>query len=114
PADPRETMTVFVRTKQQNDAVVPAIATLVADLRQHVRDYGTLAQVPAAAVGNVRNDMYLTSESLRLLKVKLDADATRNVAEFKREIDRATKFIPLWVKVAVAIATFTQSGMNFV
>ncbi len=36
--------------------------------------------------------------------VKLDADAKRNVTEFKKEIDNSTKFIPLWVKVAVAIA----------
>ena len=27
-----------------------------------------------------------------------------NLAEFKKEIDSSTKFIPLWVKVAVAIA----------
>jgi PiT family inorganic phosphate transporter len=63
--------------------------------------------VPAAAVKNVRNDMYLTSESFRALDkstVKLDGDAKRNVTAFKKQIDDATKFIPLWVKVAVAIA----------
>ena len=32
------------------------------------------------------------------------ADTTKNVAEFKQEIDAATKFIPLWVEVAIAIA----------
>jgi PiT family inorganic phosphate transporter len=63
--------------------------------------------VPAAAVKNVRNDMYLTSESLRSLdksSLKLDADTKKNLSEFKREIDNSTKFIPLWVKIAVAIA----------
>jgi PiT family inorganic phosphate transporter len=36
--------------------------------------------------------------------VKLDADAKANLKAFQTQIDNATKFIPLWVKVAVAIA----------
>jgi PiT family inorganic phosphate transporter len=107
PADPRAVLAQYVRTKQMNDTVVPAVAALVSDIGQQVREYGTLARVPAAAVKNVRNDMYLTSEALRFLDkspVEFDASTKANVVEFKREIDNATKFIPLWVKVAVAIA----------
>jgi PiT family inorganic phosphate transporter len=107
PTDPRAVLTQYVRTKQVNDSVVPAVAALVGDIGAQVKEYGTLSQVPAAAVKNVRNDMYLTSESLRALDkstVKFNADAKRNIAAFKKEIDDATKFIPLWVKVAVAIA----------
>jgi inorganic phosphate transporter, PiT family len=52
--------------------------------------------------------MYLASESIRSLekddKVVLDADARNNLKAFKKQIDAATKFIPLWVKIAVAIA----------
>jgi PiT family inorganic phosphate transporter len=107
PADPRAVLTEYVRTKKMNDTVVPAVAALVGDIGQQVRDSGTLAQVPAAAVGNVRNDMYLTSEALRAFSkggVKFEPETQKNVAAFKSEIDNATKFIPLWVKVAVAIA----------
>jgi PiT family inorganic phosphate transporter len=107
PADPRAVLTQYVRTKELNDTVVPAVAALVGDIGQQVREYKSLALVPAAAVKNVRNDMYLTSEALRFLDkstVKLDATTKANVTEFKKEIDRSTKFIPLWVKVAVAIA----------
>ena len=64
--------------------------------------------MPAVAVPNVRNDMYLASETIRLFlkdkQVALDAVAAKNLKTFKSEIDAATKFIPLWVKVAVAIA----------
>lgn len=107
PADPRGVLAQYVRTKKLDDTVVPSIAALVGDIGQQVKEYGTLANVPAAAVKNVRNDMYLTSESLRALEkssVSLSADAKKNLAAFKKEIDDATKFIPLWVKVAVAIA----------
>jgi len=107
PDDPHSVLTEYVRTRQLNTEVVPAIAAMVGDIGRQVKDYGTLAQVPAAAVKNVRNDMYLTSESLRALDkstATLSADAKANAAAFKKEIDSATKFIPLWVKVAVAIA----------
>ena len=107
PAEPRKVLTEYVRSKEVNDQVVPAVAALVGDIGEQVKQYGTLAQVPAAAVKNVRNDMYLTSESLRALDkstVKFDGDTKKNVTAFKKQIDDATKFIPLWVKIAVAIA----------
>jgi PiT family inorganic phosphate transporter len=52
--------------------------------------------------------MYLTSEAIRLMqKAKspaFDADTNTNLSAYKKHLDSATKFIPLWVKVAVAIA----------
>ena len=52
--------------------------------------------------------MYLVSEALRLIqKSGKPAFATADVAvlkNYKGHIDRATRFIPLWVKVAVALA----------
>jgi PiT family inorganic phosphate transporter len=73
-----------------------------------VSEYGTFAQVPAAAVGNTRNDMYLVSEAIRfLMKDKendLSKDDVAKLSAYKKSLDAATKFIPLWVKVAVAIA----------
>ncbi len=108
PSDPRAVLTEYVRTKALNDSVVPAVSALVGSIGQQVKAYGTFTKVPAADVKNVRNDMYLTSEAINALtksgKVNFDADAKKNLAEFKKEIDGATKFIPLWVKVAVAIA----------
>ncbi len=107
PADARAALTEYVRTRQVTPEVVPAVAALVGDIGAKVKQYGTLAGLPASNVSNIRNDMYLTSESLRSLdksSVKFNADTRRNMGEFKKEIDDATKFIPLWVKIAVAIA----------
>jgi len=108
PGDPRKTLSDYVRTKQITPEVVPALAAVAGSIGDQIKTHGSLAKVPAAAVSNVRNDMYLASEAIRFLErepsVKLDADTGKNVKAFKKEIDDATKFIPLWVKVAVAIA----------
>ncbi len=88
--------------------VVPALAAIAGSIGAQVKEHGSLAKVPAAAVANVRNDMYLASEAIRFLDksdgAKLDTDSKANLKAFKAEIDAGTKFIPLWVKVAVAIA----------
>ena len=69
--------------------------------------YKELKSVPAQDQTNVRNDMYLTSEALRLM-VKSHNPALRAetaaLKNYKSKLDKATKFIPDWVKVAVALA----------
>jgi PiT family inorganic phosphate transporter len=108
PADARRVVSDYVRTKTLASDVVPALAALTGSIGQQVREHGSLARVPADAVANVRNDMYLVSEAIRFLDkdpgAKLDADTRANLKAFKKQIDDATKFIPLWVKVAVAVA----------
>jgi PiT family inorganic phosphate transporter len=108
PADARAALTEYVRTKELKPEVLPALAAIIGSIGAQVKQHGSLAKVPAAAVSNVRNEMYIASESIRFLekndKVTLDADARNNLKAFKKQIDAATKFIPLWVKVAVAIA----------
>jgi PiT family inorganic phosphate transporter len=108
PADPRATISDFVRTKEYKPEVTPALAELVAAIGRQVKEHGSLARIPMEAVANVRNDMYLASEAIRFLEkseaVKFDDDAKDYLKAFKKEIDDSTKFIPLWVKVAVAIA----------
>ena len=108
PADPRAVLSEYVRTRAVTPQVVAALAALAGSIGDQVKQHGSLRQVPAAAVANVRNDMYLMSEAIRFLgknkAVAFDADTKANLQAFKKLIDEATKFIPLWVKVAVAIA----------
>jgi PiT family inorganic phosphate transporter len=111
PADPsaRGALSTYIRTHAYNDNVVPALAALTGSIAAQIKSSGTFANVPAVSVTNVRNDMYLTSEAVRVFDKdshapKLDPDTRANLDAFKRQIDAATKFIPLWVKVAVAIA----------
>ncbi|WP_455925154.1 inorganic phosphate transporter [Pseudomonas putida] len=106
--DPRVILTDYIRNKQATPELVPALGAIAGLIGNEVSAYGSLTAIPAAAVGNVRNDMYLTSEAIRLMdkdKVgQFDADTQAKVTQFKTQIDSATRFIPLWVKVAVAIA----------
>jgi PiT family inorganic phosphate transporter len=108
PSDPRKNLSDYVRTKDFNPEVVPSLAAVIGGIGAQVKEYGTMARVPAERVNNVRNDMYLAAETIRFLDKNkqgdLPADAQANLKAFKKLIDDATKFIPVWVKVAVAIA----------
>jgi PiT family inorganic phosphate transporter len=88
--------------------VLDALASMSGSVGVEVRDYGALAKVPPTSVTNVRNDMYLMSEAIRNLEkssaMKFDAQTKGNLVAFRKQIDDATKFIPLWVKVAVSVA----------
>jgi PiT family inorganic phosphate transporter len=105
----RGVLETFVRTRQYQPQVAVALADLSGMIGTEVKQDGSsLAHVPAGAVNNVRNDMYLTSEAIRIAQTKPafqpSAEARANLKAFKQGIDAATKFIPPWVKVAVAIA----------
>ncbi len=108
PADAHAALEEYIRTRTVAATTLPALASLAREISGHVTGYGSLDKVPAGAVHNVRNEMYLASETIRLLKKKgnsgLDADAIKSLGDFQKELDAATKFIPTWVKVAVAIA----------
>src|SRR5882672_3334012 len=106
--DPRPAVTLYVSQRHITEGTYPSLAVLVKEISAEVDQYGTLAKVPAEAVGNTRNDMYLASEAIRfLMKDKengLTKDDVAALNSYKKSLDSATKFIPTWVKIAVAIA----------
>ncbi len=106
--NPRPAVTQYVAAHQINEGTFPSLAVLVTDISKQVNEYGSLAKFPAEAVGNTRNDMYLVSEALRFLakdkEAELNGDEVKTLNAYKGSLDSATKFIPTWVKIAVAIA----------
>ncbi|MBC3956544.1 inorganic phosphate transporter [Pseudomonas triticifolii] len=108
PADSRQTLSQYLVSKQATPELIPALAVMTGMIGNEVRSYGSLSKVPAEAVTNVRNDMYLTSETIRLMEKNkvghFDADTLSKLEAFKKQIDDATRFIPTWVKIVVAIA----------
>jgi inorganic phosphate transporter, PiT family len=106
--DPRPKVTEFVSQHQLNEGTYPSLAALVKDVGDQVQKYGSLNKVPATVVGNTRNDMYLTSEAIRFLMKDKQSDLSKEdiqtLVAYKDSLDSATKFIPNWVKIAVALA----------
>jgi len=78
------------------------------DLSQRVAGYGALSNVPAQAAPNVRNDMYLVLDATRMIvadkQSRLSGPEKDALADYQKRLERGTRFIPLWVKVAVALA----------
>jgi PiT family inorganic phosphate transporter len=108
PADPHAAAIEIVRTRSISPQTVPAIAALSGSIAAEVQTFGSLAKVPANDMVNIRNNMYLVSESLRYLSksktIAVSPADQKTLAEYKKELDASTRFIPTWVKVAVAIA----------
>ena len=106
--DPRPAVTAYVAEHKISEGTYPSLAVLVQDVGDQVQKYGSLNKVPAEVVGNTRNDMYLTSEAIRFLMKDNANDLNKEeigiLNAYKGSLDSATKFIPTWVKVAVAIA----------
>ena len=106
--DPREDVTAYIRTKEFKPNTMLALRTLVNGVGTEMAIFKELSKVPHERVRNFRNDMYLVSEALRLMQKtgtpKLAAADVAVLANYKTHIDKATRFIPLWVKVAVALA----------
>ena len=84
-----------------------ALQRMVVVIRDEAVSYGSLGNVPQNMQANVRNQMYLVSESLRLLPKygphMSEADL-QPLINYKGFLDKSTKYVPSWVKVAVALA----------
>jgi PiT family inorganic phosphate transporter len=106
-ADARATVTDYIRTKQMQPDTILALRELVEDTDHEVALYKEFKAVPPQEQANVRNDMYVASEALRLMdksNAGFTADEKAALKNYKSKVDNATKFIPSWVKVAVALA----------
>ena len=114
--DARTEVTDYIRTKQLQPDTILALRELVEDLNHEVALYKVFKSVPAQDQANVRNDMYVAGEAIRLLQ-KSDANLVKEkkqpvfdkaesaaLGNYKSKVDKATRFIPDWVKVAVALA----------
>jgi inorganic phosphate transporter, PiT family len=98
----------FVANHNFKPTTMLALRQNVNDIENEVTRYGALSKVPADMQANVRNQMYLVSEALRVMPkyshAKFSADDTKVFSNYRGFLDHSTKFIPTWVKVAVALA----------
>ena len=106
--DAHVVVTNYIRTKQLQPDTIPALSQLVDELNHELAVYKTFNSVPAQDQTTVRNDMYVASEALRLMTQAHDsvfsAEESADLKSYRGMLDKNTKFIPDWVKVAVALA----------
>jgi len=89
------------------DRTFAGIGTKCREISEILTGKTELKQLSPDQRRTLRSDLYLTSEGLgKLIKQKKLTDATeqKSVADLKKHMDKLTKFIPTWVKVAVALA----------
>ncbi|UVO49312.1 inorganic phosphate transporter [Sphingomonas sp. SUN019] len=109
---PEQARAVLTRALERREPNTPqaygAIVAVSRNLATQVDGYGSLSKVPAEATPNIRNDMYLVLDATRLIVkaepprfAKTDLTALK---DYQGRLEAGTRFIPLWVKVAVAIA----------
>ncbi|MFP5236160.1 MAG: inorganic phosphate transporter [Acidobacteriota bacterium] len=108
PADSRTAVTDYIRTGQLAPETIPALAMLIQDGERELRQYHEYKAIPAQDQSRVRNDMYIAGKALdEMHKEHAPAFARGDWAaleKYKAQVDKATKYIPDWVKVAVALA----------
>jgi PiT family inorganic phosphate transporter len=102
----RQTVGLALRAKKLDSPNVFAALNVVSgDVVHQVQSYGTLRQVPAHITPNLRNDMYLTSEAIRLLPPATFSAAQNDALKiYATDLQHGTRYIPLWVKICVAFA----------
>jgi PiT family inorganic phosphate transporter len=98
-----------VRTKKiDSPETSAALAALSADVAQRVSSYGSLTKVPVEGAAQLRSDMYTISEAAGLaLKSSAPAPTEAESAAYKElqtQVKASTRYIPDWVKIAVAFA----------
>jgi PiT family inorganic phosphate transporter len=111
PTAPAAELQHFISTRQYSSDTTLALRSMVDTIRAEAESSGSLGSVPADDQANVRNQMYLVSETLLMVPKYAPAGGMHLAAKdkpvlenYRDYLDRSTKYIPTWVKVAVALA----------
>ncbi|MDO6414979.1 inorganic phosphate transporter [Sphingomonas sp. BIUV-7] len=106
------TLSEALRTqKADRPEVFQALELVSGDISRQLENYGSIRQVPAAATRNLRNEMYLVYDTLRLLTedrekagVDLSEGDVAKLLAYQHLLEKGTRYIPTWVKISVALA----------
>lgn len=106
--DARAAAVRYIRSGQMLPETVPAVRGLVSGVATELAAYKSFQAIPAQDQTQLRNDMYVAGEALRMMmknrRVAFTAPESAALKNYLGMLDASTKFIPDWVKVAVALA----------
>ncbi|HEX9139005.1 MAG TPA: inorganic phosphate transporter [Steroidobacteraceae bacterium] len=100
-------LTQYLRSGHPNAATLPALATVNHRVEAGLAGVKNLSAVPALERRALRLDIYLVSETLaRMGKAKqLPAGLeAKSAGSYQKALKSLTNYIPIWVKVSVALA----------
>ena len=112
PAEATSTLREALRTRKVDEPrVYAALGAASAQINQDLRQYGAISHVPAAATKNLRNEMYVVQDTLNLMTKDAKKAAAaypgggdKTLKAYESLLQKGTRFIPTWVKIAVALA----------
>jgi PiT family inorganic phosphate transporter len=105
--DANRTLTTYLRKGVVAPATMQALGSVNHRVAQGLAGVNNFANVPGEQRRTLRLNIYLVSESLaKLIKAKqlpagLDA---QSLSDYQKMLKGVTSFIPIWVKVAIALA----------
>src|SRR5271170_3708300 len=89
--DPRPAVTEYVHDHKISEGTYPALADMMKEISDEVEQYGSLAKTPFDKIQNVRNDMYLADEAIRVLGKDKDSELTAadnaTLGKYKKDLD---------------------------
>jgi PiT family inorganic phosphate transporter len=101
-------VSAYLKTNgKATDRTYAGIGTKCREISELLTGKTSLSELGPDQRKTLRSDLYLTSEGLgKLIKQKKLTDPVeqKSLADLKKHMDKVTKFIPTWVKFAVAIA----------
>jgi PiT family inorganic phosphate transporter len=91
---------------QLTSATFAALAAKNQEILKFLDGKNSLAELPKAERKPLRTDTYLVSSALdKMTKNKIFSGADLDaIKAYRKTLDKLTKFIPLWVKIAIAFA----------
>ena len=112
PAHARQTLQLALGTHAPDTpAVYAALESVAGEISTDLRSYGSIRDVPAAQTKNLRNEMYLVFDALRLLtkdeaaaKARYPGNGYDQLKTYEGLLEKGTRYIPRWVKIVVALA----------
>ncbi len=106
PDQAADTLSAFLKTTSKvTPGTFAAAAVKATQIGAHLAGISSLNQLAKEDRRAVRTDLYLVSESIaKLTKAKqfTNASELKAMSAYKSQLNGLTKFIPTWVKVAVA------------
>jgi inorganic phosphate transporter, PiT family len=112
PATARAVVSEALRKHDVNrPEVFAALGAIAPQIDREVQTYGGVKHVPAAQTRNLRNDMYLVYDALRLAldeqkqsEPAFASGEAKALSGYRDMLEKGTRFIPMWVKITVALA----------